>query len=136
MNTEQKSSELKTAETATNRRTFLVRLIPAALALAVYTVALPSRPVQAQSGPGMIITFKSGTGALGGSVTVRNAASGKEVSKRLDANINEASGATVLQNACFEAGLKADLDGFFAVKIYGAGNAVRVSGAVISKVDF
>jgi len=86
-------------------------------------------------GPGMVITFTSGTGRVGGSVTATNAKTGQSATKAIGSDENEYVCAARLYDAAMQAGLQARVTGT-SVKIWGAGNVVHVIGALNTLRNF
>jgi hypothetical protein len=102
-------------------------------ALAILFVALTAS-VRANAADGVVITFVSGTGATGGSITVTNAATGSTTSSSLGENLPATVCANILSGLAPKIGLKAELDGA-SVRIFARGAIVKVVGATTTKAD-
>jgi hypothetical protein len=102
-------------------------------ALACLLVTLTAS-VRATAAEGVVITFVSGTGSAGGSITVTNAATGSTTSSSLAQDLPAAACATVLSVLAPKIGLKAELDGA-SVRIFARGAIVKVVGATTTKTD-
>jgi hypothetical protein len=90
----------------------------------------------APSGPaGVLVSFDSGTGATSGTLVVTNGATGKTVSRQLDANLPAAGCLQVLQQAALDAGLQIQSDPN-GLKLAGANNNVQVNGANVTLMPY
>jgi len=107
-----------------------VSLLVLASLLAVLTAS-----VRAVAADGVVITFVSGTGSAGGSITVTNAATGSTTSSSLAQDLPAATCANILSVLAPKIGLKAELDGA-SVRIFARGAIVKVVGATTTKTDF
>jgi hypothetical protein len=83
---------------------------------------------------GRIVTFTSGTGSSGGSITVTNAATGSTTTTGLGQNMPPAACANILSLAAPKVGLRTELSGT-SVRIFARGAIVKVVGAAIANSD-
>jgi Protein of unknown function (DUF3421) len=84
---------------------------------------------------GVLVSFDSGTGATPGTLVVTNGATGKTVSRQLDANTSAAMCLQVLQQAALDAGLQIQSDPK-GLKLAGANNSVQVTGANVTLTPY
>jgi hypothetical protein len=107
-----------------------------AMSRAVLAVVLASLatalPVLAEDG--RVVTFTSGTGSSGGSITVTNAATGSTTTTGLGQNLPPAACANILSLAAPKVGLRTELSGT-SVRIFARGAIVKVVGATIANSD-
>ena len=100
-----------------------------AVVLASLTTALA-----AVAEDGRVVTFTSGTGSSGGSITVTNAATGSTTTTGLGQNLPPAACANILSLAAPKVGLRTELSGT-SVRIFARGAIVKVVGATIANSD-
>jgi len=87
--------------------------------------AMPSAP---NNVTGVLVSFDSGTGASAGTIVITNGATGKTVSRQLQANMAADMCLQLLQQAALDAGLQIQSDPK-GLKLAGATNTVIVTGA-------
>jgi len=111
----------------------LSRLTTALSVVVVLVASLATSP-PALGEDGKVVTFTSGTGSSGGSVTVTNAATGSTTTSALGQNLPPAACANILSLAAPKVGLRTELSGS-SVSIFARGVIVKVVGATIAKTD-
>jgi hypothetical protein len=107
-----------------------------ATSLAVLAIVLASlaASLPALGEDGKVVTFMSGTGSSGGSLTVTNAATGSTTTTGLGQNLPPGACANILSLAAPKVGLRAELSGN-SVRIFARGAIVKVVGATIANSD-
>jgi hypothetical protein len=107
----------------------LVSLAALATAIALLTTIAP-----ASAEEGVLVTFTSGTGDSGGSLTVTNAQSGSTTTSGLGPQLSATVCANVLTLAAPKVGFRTEQSGS-GVRIFGRGAIVKVVGASVTKSD-
>jgi hypothetical protein len=107
----------------------------ASLAVLAMLVALLAVSSRARAEEGTVITFTSGTGDSGGSVTVTSATSGSTTTSGLGPQLSPTVCANALALAAPKVGFKAEQSGS-SVRIFGRGALVKVVVATVTKSNF